>query len=86
LEFAKVALQGLAKRTENECFAADARTRQVVMQVNVAAAKLQATKIIEGCATSQLTGKGSCSSPILAIGAATEGRRSSARFVVGQGL
>jgi CheY-like chemotaxis protein len=46
LEFAKVALQGLAKRTKNECFAADARTRQVVMQMNVAPARLQATKRI----------------------------------------
>ena len=39
VEFAKVALQGLAKRTTNECFAADAKTRQVVMQLNVPAAK-----------------------------------------------
>lgn len=41
LEFAKVTLQGLAKRTSNECFAADAKTRQVVMQLNVAPAKLR---------------------------------------------
>jgi len=41
LEFAKVVLQGLAKRTSNECFAADAKTRQVVMQLNVAPAKLR---------------------------------------------
>jgi hypothetical protein len=46
LEFAKMALQGLARRTKNECFAADARTRQVVMQMNVAPAKLQTTKRI----------------------------------------
>lgn len=41
LEFAKVALQHLAKRTSNECFAADAKTRQVVMQLNVAPANLR---------------------------------------------
>lgn len=41
VEFAKVALQGLAKRTTNECFAVDARTHQVVMQLNVAPAKLR---------------------------------------------
>jgi hypothetical protein len=41
VEFAKVALQGLAKRTSNECFAADARTRQVVMQLNVPPKKLR---------------------------------------------
>jgi hypothetical protein len=35
LEFAKVALQGLARRTHNECYIADAKTRQVVMQMNV---------------------------------------------------
>lgn len=39
LEFAKVTLQGLAKRTRNECFAADAKTRQVVMQLNLPPAK-----------------------------------------------
>lgn len=36
VEFAKFALEGLAKRTSNECFAADANTRQIVMQLNVA--------------------------------------------------
>jgi len=41
LEFAKIALEGLAKRTSNECFVADAKTRQVVMQRNVAQAKLR---------------------------------------------
>jgi hypothetical protein len=35
LEFAKVTLHGRAKRTPNECFAADSRTRQVVAQLNV---------------------------------------------------
>jgi hypothetical protein len=46
LEFAKLALQGLAKRTNNECFAADARTRQIVMQLNVRPPKWQTTKYI----------------------------------------
>ena len=41
LEFAKMILDDLAKRTVNECFAADARTHQVVMQKNVAPAKLR---------------------------------------------
>jgi CheY-like chemotaxis protein len=44
LEFAKAALEGLAKRTQCECLAVDAKTRQVVMQLNVESAKLQATK------------------------------------------
>lgn len=39
LEFAKVVVQGLATRTSNECFAADAKTLQVVMQMNVPLAK-----------------------------------------------
>jgi hypothetical protein len=34
-EFAKVTLHELAKRTLNECFAAEAKTRQVVAQLNV---------------------------------------------------
>jgi hypothetical protein len=44
LEFAKAALEGLAKRTQCECLAVDAKTRQVVMQLNVESAKLQAAK------------------------------------------
>lgn len=44
LEFAKAALEGLAKRTRHECLAVDAKTHQVVMQLNVESAKLQATK------------------------------------------
>lgn len=36
LEFAKLALQGFARRTNNECYAADANTHQIVMQSNVA--------------------------------------------------
>ncbi len=43
MEFAKLALQGLAKRTKNECFAADAKTRQVVMHMNVPLGKSRAT-------------------------------------------
>jgi len=46
LEFAKAALQGFAKDTSNECYAADAENRQVVMQMNVARAKLRATRRI----------------------------------------
>ena len=41
LEFARMVLEGLAKRTTNECFAADAETRQVVMQKNLAPATLR---------------------------------------------
>ena len=44
LEFAKAALADLAKRTHDECMAVDAKTHQVVMQLNVESAKLQATK------------------------------------------
>lgn len=39
LEFAKVTLEDLSKRTTNECIAADARTHQVVAQRNVPPAK-----------------------------------------------
>jgi len=46
LEFANLALQELAKRTRNECFVADARTKRVVAQVNVSPGKLRATKRI----------------------------------------
>jgi len=46
LEFANVALQELAKRTKNECFVADARTRRVVAQLNVSQGKWRATKRI----------------------------------------
>jgi hypothetical protein len=44
LESAKAALQSLAQRTHDECLAVDAETHQVVMQLNVESAKLQATK------------------------------------------
>ena len=43
LEFAKVAIESLAKQTNNECSVVDAKTRQVVIQMNVARAKLRAT-------------------------------------------
>jgi hypothetical protein len=46
LEFAKLALQELAKRTKNECFVADARTRQVMAQLNVSQGKWRAIKRI----------------------------------------
>jgi hypothetical protein len=46
LEFAKIALEGLAKRTKNECFAADPKTRQVVIQMNVPRQKWETTKHI----------------------------------------
>lgn len=35
LEFNLLTLRELAKRTRNECFAADAKTRQIVVQMNV---------------------------------------------------
>jgi CheY-like chemotaxis protein len=46
LEFAKVSLQKLATQTNNECFAADAKTRQLVMQMNVPRADVRATRRI----------------------------------------
>ncbi|HEX2661847.1 MAG TPA: hypothetical protein VHM93_03360 [Candidatus Acidoferrum sp.] len=44
LEFAKAAVEDLAKHTYDECLAVDAETHQIVMQLNVEPAKLQATK------------------------------------------
>ncbi len=44
LEFAKLALEGLSKRTNNECFCADARTHQIVLQANVPPLKWRAIK------------------------------------------
>jgi len=38
-----VAIESLAKQTNNECSVVDAKTRQVVIQMNVARAKLRAT-------------------------------------------
>jgi hypothetical protein len=46
LEFAEAALQRLVKDTSNECYAADAETRQIVMQINMGRAKLRATRRI----------------------------------------
>ncbi len=46
LEFAKLALQELAKRTKNECFVPDAKTRQVMAQLNVSQGKWRAIKRI----------------------------------------
>jgi len=46
VEFVKLALQGLAKRTKNECFAADAKTRQVVMYLNVPQENSRVTRSI----------------------------------------
>ncbi|PYU52208.1 MAG: hypothetical protein DMG48_07325 [Acidobacteria bacterium] len=46
LEFANLALRELAKRTSNECFVADARTRRVVAQLNVSKEKWRAAKRI----------------------------------------
>ena len=38
LELAKAALEDLAKRTHNECFAVDGKTRQIVVQMNASRA------------------------------------------------
>ncbi|PYT78413.1 MAG: hypothetical protein DMG40_20150 [Acidobacteria bacterium] len=46
LELAKSRLQALAKQTLNECFAADAKTRQIVAQMNVPPVKRRAIKRI----------------------------------------
>ena len=47
LEFAKVALEALAKRTTNECLAADERTHQVVAQLNLPPAKRALQRIFQ---------------------------------------
>ena len=46
LELAKSTLQSLAKHTRNECFAADAKTRQIVMQLNLPPSKLRRIFVI----------------------------------------
>ncbi len=46
LEFAKRVLLELAKRTNNKCLASDAKTHQVVMQLNVAPIKMWAARRI----------------------------------------
>ena len=47
LEAAKAALQTLAQRTHDECFAVDRTTRQIVMQMNVSRAKLRAKRVFQ---------------------------------------
>ena len=47
LEFAKVALQDLAKRTSNECIAEDAKTHQVVAQANLPATKRAIRRVFQ---------------------------------------
>jgi len=47
LEFAKLSLEELSKRTTNECFAADGYTRQTVMQMNVPVAKRSIKRIFQ---------------------------------------
>lgn len=47
LEFAKVALEDLARRTSNECIAADERTHQVVAQLNLPPAKRSLKRIFQ---------------------------------------
>lgn len=47
LEFAKVALENLSKRTNNECIAADKRTHQVVAQMNIPPAKRALKRIFQ---------------------------------------
>lgn len=47
LEFAKVTLEDLSKRTTNECIAADAKTHQVVAQKNVPPAKQAIKRIFQ---------------------------------------
>jgi len=47
LEFAKLSLEELTKRTTNECFAADAKTHQVVMQTNIPSAERAIKRIFQ---------------------------------------
>lgn len=47
LEFAKLSLEELSKRTTNECFAADRYTHQVVAQMNVPLAKRSIKRIFQ---------------------------------------
>jgi|SRR5215467_2518062 len=47
LEFAKVTLEDLAKRTANECIAEDARTHQVVAQLNIPPVKRRLKRIFQ---------------------------------------
>lgn len=61
LEFAKVALEDLAKRTSNECIAADEKTHQIVAQLNLPPAKRVMKRVFQiaydeeaGLATTEL--------------------------------
>lgn len=47
LEIAKVTLENLARRTANECIAADERTHQIVAQLNLPPAKRQMKRIFQ---------------------------------------
>ena len=47
LEIAKVTLEGLAKRTLNECIAADEKTHQIVAQLNLPLAKRKMKRIFQ---------------------------------------
>lgn len=47
LEFAKVTLEDLAKRTSNECIAADERSHQIVAQLNLPPAKRKMKRIFQ---------------------------------------
>ncbi|HKW35142.1 MAG TPA: hypothetical protein VJN92_19170 [Candidatus Acidoferrum sp.] len=47
LEFAKIALENLSKRTTNECIATDERTHQVVAQMNVPPTKRSRKRIFQ---------------------------------------
>ena len=47
LEFAKVSLEDLSKRTSNECIAEDEKTHQVVAQLNLPAAKRRMKRIFQ---------------------------------------
>ena len=56
LEMALLKLQRVAKHTTNECFIADAMTRQVVARMNVPPAKWRATKQIFQITYEELVG------------------------------
>lgn len=47
LEFAKVTLENLARRTANECIAADERTHQIVAQLNLPPAKRKMKRVFQ---------------------------------------
>lgn len=47
LEFARMSLEDLSRRTSNECIAADEKTHQVVAQMNIPAAKRSLKRIFQ---------------------------------------